>query len=157
MTDSKLKRFKWMLHLMGWFKIPLIGYLRPQLIALDEEQIELKIKLRRRSKNHLKSMYFGALAVGADVAAGLHVFYFCDELGVTPAFAFKGMKAEFIKRAESDTTFVCTEGQRIKEQVLKAIETGERQNHWVHVLAKDSSGDVVAKFDMEISVKLKQK
>lgn len=144
-----------MLRLMGIFKIPMIGYVKPRLIQITEHDVLVRIKLRRRTKNHLKSMYFGALAVGADVTAGLHAFYFCDELNVRPSFAFKGMKAEFIKRAETDVEFSCAEGQIIREQVLKAIQTNERQNHWVKVTAKDLNGDIVALFEMEISVKIK--
>ncbi len=144
-----------MLRLMGIFKIPMIGYVKPRLIQMTDRDVLVRIKLRRRTKNHLKSMYFGALAVGADVTAGLHAFYFCDELNVRPSFAFKGMKAEFIKRAETDVEFSCTEGQVIREQVLKAIQTNERQNHWVKVTAKDLNGEIVALFEMEISVKIK--
>lgn len=144
-----------MLRLMGIVKIPMIGYVKPRLIRITNHDVLVRIKLRRRTKNHLKSMYFGALAVGADVTAGLPAFYFCDELNVRPSFAFKGMKAEFIKRAETDVEFSCTEGQIIREQVLKAIQTNERQNHWVKVTAKDLNGDIVALFEMEISVKIK--
>ncbi|MNR24374.1 hypothetical protein D3C85_1414480 [compost metagenome] len=133
----------------------MIGYVKPRLIQITDHDVLVRIKLRRRTKNHLKSMYFGALAVGADVTAGLHAFYFCDELNVRPSFAFKGMKAEFIKRAETDVEFSCAEGQIIREQVLKAIQTNERQNHWVKVTAKDLNGDIVALFEMEISVKIK--
>lgn len=155
MSNPNLKKYAWMLRLMGIFKIPMIGYVRPRLLGIDENNVLVRIRLRRRTKNHLKSMYFGALAVGADVTAGLHAFYFCDELNVRPSFAFKGMKAEFIKRAETDVEFSCTEGQVIREQVLKAIQTNERQNHWVKVTAKDLNGDIVALFEMEISVKIK--
>lgn len=144
-----------MLRLMGIFKIPMIGYVKPRLIQMTDHDVVVRIKLRRRTRNHLKSMYFGALAVGADVTAGLHAFYFCDELNVRPSFAFKGMKAEFIKRAETDVEFSCTEGQIIREQVLKAIQTNERQNHWVKVTAKNLNGEIVALFEMEISVKIK--
>ncbi|WP_300665637.1 DUF4442 domain-containing protein [Fluviicola sp.] len=155
MSTSNLKKYGMMLRLMGIFKIPMIGYVKPRLIQMTDRDVLVRIKLRRRTKNHLKSMYFGALAVGADVTAGLHAFYFCDELNVRPSFAFKGMKAEFIKRAETDVEFSCTEGQVIREQVLKAIQTNERQNHWVKVTAKDLNGEIVALFEMEISVKIK--
>ncbi|GAM75988.1 hypothetical protein JCM19241_286 [Vibrio ishigakensis] len=37
---------------------------------IDEARVEVKIPLRRRTKNHLNSMYMGALVVGADVAGG---------------------------------------------------------------------------------------
>lgn len=155
MSGSNLKKYAWMLRLMGIFKIPLIGYVKPRLLQITDDEVLVRIRLRRRTKNHLKSMYFGALAVGADVTAGLHAFYFCDELKVRPSFAFKGMKAEFIKRAETDVEFICTEGAAIREQVLRAIETKERQNHWVKVTATDLSGEVVALFEMEISIKVK--
>ncbi|MNJ86269.1 hypothetical protein D3C87_37600 [compost metagenome] len=155
MNNPNLKKYGWMLRLMGIFKIPMIGYVRPRLLKIDDNDVLVRIKLRRRTKNHLKSMYFGALAVGADVTAGLHAFYFCDELNVRPSFAFKGMKAEFIKRAETDVEFSCTEGQVIREQVVKAMQTGDRQNHWVKVTAKDLNGEIVALFEMEISVKIK--
>lgn len=155
MSNPNLKKYTMMLRLMGIFKIPMIGYVAPRLMQIDDENVIVRIKLRRRTKNHLKSMYFGALAVGADVTAGLHAFYFCDELNVRPSFAFKGMKAEFLKRAETDVEFICDEGAIIREQVLKAIQTNERQNHWVKVTAKDLNGEIVALFEMEISVKIK--
>jgi len=155
MRNQNLKKYGMMLRLMGIFKIPMIGFVRPRLLEINEDEVSVKIKLRRRTRNHLRSMYFGVLAVGADVAAGLHAFYFCDELNVRPSFAFKGMKAEFVKRAETDVVFTCSEGALVREQVLKAIQTNERQNHWVKVTAKDLNGDVVALFEMEISVKIK--
>lgn len=155
MSNPNLKKYGMMLRLMGIFKIPMIGYVRPRLIEINDTEVVVKIRLRRRTKNHLKSMYFGVLAVGADVTAGLHAFYFCDELNVRPSFAFKAMKSEFIKRAETDVIFTCNEGAAVREQVLKAIQTNERQNHWVKVIAKDLNGDVVALFEMEISVKIK--
>jgi len=155
MSNPSLKKYAMMLRLMGIFRIPMIGYVSPRLVQIDDEHVIVRIRLRRRTKNHLKSMYFGALAVGADVTAGLHAFYFCDELNVRPSFAFKGMKAEFLKRAETDVEFSCDEGAIIREQVLKAIQTNERQNHWVKVTAKDLNGEVVALFEMEISVKIK--
>lgn len=155
MSNPNLKKYGMMLRLMGIFKIPMIGYVRPRLVEINDTDVVVKIRLRRRTKNHLKSMYFGVLAVGADVTAGLHAFYFCDELNVRPSFAFKAMKSEFIKRAETDVLFTCNEGAAVREQVLKAIQTNERQNHWVKVTAKDLNGDVVALFEMEISVKIK--
>ena len=155
MSNPNLKKYGLMLRLMGIFKIPMIGYVRPRLVELNDQDVVVRIRLRRRTKNHLKSMYFGVLAVGADVTAGLHAFYFCDELNVRPSFAFKAMKSEFVKRAETDVIFTCNEGAVVREQVLKAIQTNERQNHWVKVTAKDLNGDVVALFEMEISVKIK--
>src|SRR5690554_4067606 len=116
-----LKKMRHLLWLMGVFKIPMIAYVKPRLLHLDEESAKVRIKLRRRTKNHLKSMYFGSLAVGADVAAGLHAFYFAETSGVKVSFAFKAMKAEFLKRATSDVYFNSDEGQKVKKVFDEAM------------------------------------
>ena len=64
---------------MGKLKIPVIGYVAPKLLELDDNTVKVKIRLRRRTKNHLNSMYFGVLAVGADLAAGAHAFYYAKK------------------------------------------------------------------------------
>jgi acyl-coenzyme A thioesterase PaaI-like protein len=152
MTIGKMR---WMIFLLGLLKIPLIGYLRPKLILLNDESAHVRIRFRRRSKNHLNSMYFGALAVGADVAGGIHAFYFAGKWNKKVSFAFKSMQAEFLKRAESDTVFECNAGREIERIVLESFQTQERINHKVRVDAKNTAGELVAVFDMEISVKVK--
>jgi acyl-coenzyme A thioesterase PaaI-like protein len=154
-AKKTITQWRWMLRVMGWWYIPLLGYVRPKLEQIDEQQAVISIRLRRRTKNHLKSMYFGALAVGADVAAGLHAFYFSEELGVKPSFVFKSMKGTFHKRAMGTVWFTSSDGQTVKETVLKAKETGERQHALVTVEARTADGESVATFEMEISIKLK--
>lgn len=148
-----MRRLLW---LMGLVKIPMIAYVRPRLEHLDEKSARVKIKLRRRTRNHLKSMYFGSLAVGADVAAGLHAFYFAEGSGLKVSFAFKAVKAEFIQRATTHVLFESNDGHLVQEAIEEAKNTGERVNKWVKVEAKNSLSEIVAIFDMEISVKIKQ-
>lgn len=146
---------KWMLFLLGFAKIPIIGFIKPRLIVLDDEKAAVKIRLRRRSKNHLNSMYFGALAVGADVAAGLHAFYFAEKMGKKVSFAFKGMNAEFLMRAESDIEFISEDGAKVSDAMNRSLESGERINEPIMVLAKNTKNEVVATFEMIVSVKVK--
>lgn len=153
-TPVTIGKMRWMLFLLGTMKIPLIGYLRPKLLALDDESVRVRIRLRRRSRNHLRSMYFGALAVGADVAGGIHAFYYSMKHRKKVSFAFKSMKAEFLKRAESDVIFECREGLEIGRSVLESLEKQERINRTVKVDAWNTEGEKVAVFEMEISVKV---
>jgi acyl-coenzyme A thioesterase PaaI-like protein len=151
---NKLKKFKWMLFLLGRLKIPMIAYVSPKLIALDDEFVELKIRLRRRTKNHLGSMYFGALAVGADLAAGIHVFYYSEKCAKKVSVAFKSVQGDFIKRPESDVLFRCTEGKKVERAILSSIELGQRINQEVNVLAFNEKNEVVARFSLTVSVKV---
>jgi acyl-coenzyme A thioesterase PaaI-like protein len=118
--EFSIKKMQWLLFLMGLFKIPLIGYVGPKLIEINDETVKVKIRLRRRTKNHLNSMYFGALAVGADIAGGIHVFYYSEIMGEKISFSFKGMKADFLKRAETDVTFESNQGA-LSKQVKELI------------------------------------
>lgn len=153
--EVPLKKMKWMLFLLGFAKIPIIGFVKPKLITLNDEEASVKIRLRRRSKNHLKSMYFGALAVGADVAAGLHAFYFAEKMGKKVSFAFKGMNAEFLMRAESDITFISEDGAKVSHAMNRSLELGERINEPISVLAKNTKNEIVATFEMIVSVRVK--
>ncbi len=153
--EISLRKMKWMLFLLGFAKIPIIGFIKPRLIVLDDEKAAVKIRLRRRSKNHLNSMYFGALAVGADVAAGLHAFYFAEKMGKKVSFAFKGMNAEFLMRAESDIEFISEDGAKVSDAMNRSLESGERINEPIMVLAKNTKNEVVATFEMIVSVKVK--
>lgn len=148
---AKMRRLLW---LMGWIKIPMIAFVRPKLLTINENELQLKIKLRRRTKNHLKSMYFGALAVGADIAAGLHAYYFAEMSGKKISFAFKSMNVQFLKRATSDVTFYCQQGELIASAMSSAISSQERINQMVNVYACNEEGEEIATFEMEISVKV---
>jgi len=153
--EVSLSKMNWLLFLLSRFKIPMIGYVRPRLLVLTDTEVEVRIRLKRRTKNHLNSMYFGALAIGADVAAGIHTFYFSEKLGMKVSFAFKGMNAEFLKRAESDITFKCNQGELIHQAILKSDSEKIRINEMVLVEAIDENSEIVAKFDMIVSVKVK--
>lgn len=150
-----IRTMRWKLFLMGFFKIPLIGYVKPKLLLIDDEKIQVQIKLRRRTKNHLNSMYFGALSVGADIAGGIHVFYFAEHTKHKVSFSFKSMKADFLKRAESHVIFQSMDGQLVKEAIEKSKISGERVNQAITVIAIDRNEEIVANFEMTVSVKVK--
>ena len=146
---------RWQIFLLGKFKIPMIGFTKPQLLCLNDETAKIKVKLKRRTKNHLNSMYFGALAVGADVAGGVHAFYFAEKYNQKISFAFKGMNAEFLMRAESDCIFYCKDGKKVEAAILKSKEIGERINETTFVEVFNQENEKVALFEMIVSVKCK--
>ena len=152
--EVSLGKMRWLLFLLGFVRIPMIAYVRPKLLSIDENSVRVRIRLRRKTKNHLNSMYFGALAVGADIAGGIQVFYFSKAMDQKVSFAFKGMNAQFLKRAESDISFESTEGQKIKAAMEQSLSEGSRINDSIMVEAKNSSGELVATFEMIISVRV---
>ncbi|MDI1352926.1 MAG: hypothetical protein PSV35_09225 [bacterium] len=152
-----LTRFKFFLWYFGHFKVAMIGYLKPRIIKLTDSDIIICLPLRRRSRNHLNSMYFGALAVGADLAGGLHGFYHGDKAQCNLSLAFKSFQAQFVRRPESDVYFVCNEGEQVKEMIMESQKTGERKNKQLVIKAYTNyltTPEEVAHFVLELSLKV---
>jgi hypothetical protein len=135
----------------------MIGYLKPRLLTLSEQEIVILLPLRKRSRNHLNSMYFGALAVGADIAGGLHGFYHADRAKCKISLAFKSFQAQFLRRPESDVYFVCNEGETVKKMITESQTSGERINKPIHIKAYThyfNQPEEVAHFMLELSIKV---
>jgi acyl-coenzyme A thioesterase PaaI-like protein len=145
-----------MLRLFGFTKIPLLLYVRPSVVEISEKKVVVKIPLRRRTKNHLRSMYFGALAIGADCSGGLMAMRLIEESPHNIALVFKTLSAEFLKRAEGDVYFTCEEGDAIAELVNEAALSSERVESPIHVVATvpgKLGNEPVAKFTLILSIK----
>jgi len=153
---SLFNRFKFFLWYFSHFQVAMIGYVRPRLIHLTEKIIVIRVPLSRRTRNHLHSMYFGALAVGADLAGGFHGFYHADLAGCKVSLAFKSFQAQFLRRPEADVYFICEEGDLVKAMIAESQSTGERINKPIPIKAYTQYPDKreeVARFTLELSLK----
>ncbi len=149
-------RATWVIRYFGLSKVPLILYCRPSVIKLTEETTVIKIPFKRRNKNHLKSMYFGVLAVGADIAGGILAMGLIRKSGRNISLVFKDFKADFLKRPEGDTNFTCNDGQAVKNLIDEATKTGERVNMSLKITAtvpEISENEPVAEFVLTLSLK----
>jgi acyl-coenzyme A thioesterase PaaI-like protein len=147
------------LRLFGLTQIPLLWFIRPTVLKLDDQECVVKIPFIRRNKNHLKSIYFGVMCAAADCAGGLLAMKLIDESGYRIALSFKDFNAQFLRRAHGDCLFINSQGDQVKELVKKAIETGERVEMPVHVTATvpSESDEPVAEFTLTLSLKDKTK
>lgn len=145
------------LRAFGLFKIPLLFFCRPSVVAISDQEAIVKIPLRRRTKNHLGSMYFGVLAVGADCCGGLLAMYQIEQSGQKVSLQFKDFKADFLKRPMADVHFVCRQGAIVAQAVAETLKTGQRVNQSLEILATcpELSGDEpVARFELTLSLKV---
>lgn len=147
------------MRLFGWLKIPLLASVRPSVVELTDTRCVVRIPLRRWTRNHLGSMYFGALAIGADCAGGLLAMDQIKRSGKAVSLVFKTFQATFLKRPESDVYFICEEGAAIRDQVRRALASEERLTEPMHIQAAvklpDGTFEPVAEFTLELSLKRK--
>jgi len=152
----ELLRYTVLLRAFGFFQVPLIFAVRPTIVCLDENQCVIKIAFRRKIKNHLNSIYFGALAIAAECTGGVAVMKEIQDSGENISLVFKDFHADFLKRAESDTYFTCTDIAAIKLFVENVKNSDERKEMPFDVVATcpDKFGDEpVAKFRVTVSLK----
>jgi len=154
----RLEKIRQTLALRFWAfaKIRLISYVRPRVLDLTDERCEIVVPLSWRTRNHLRSMYFGALCIGADAAVALIALNASRKAGGRITVIFKDMRADFVKRAEDDVHFACDQGREILDLVEKAAASGERENLPVQVIAtvpRLLGSEPVARFTLTLSMK----
>lgn len=153
-----LRKANWFLKLFAWRYIPLIGFCSPKIIRMDDKTVEVTMPHKWRTKNHLGSIYFGALAIGADLAGAFLVFTKAKARGVNANFAFKDVEGKFLKRPESTVHFISHDGDVIDQMLDESIATGERINRPVSVMVtcpEKNGDDVMASFTLTLSIKAK--
>ena len=146
-----------LVRLLG-LRIPVLLFLGPRVEALDDVGCAVSIPLSYRAKNHLGSMYFGALCAGADLAAGLNAAALIYSKHRKVKLVFADVKAEFLKRADGDVLFRTRQGREVREAVERTEATGERVTIPIEVLAtvpKKYGDEPVARFTMGLSLKRK--
>lgn len=143
------------LRYFGFRKIPLLFYVRPSVVEKTPETVAIRIPLRRRTKNHHSSMYFAALAIGADCAVGLLAVELINRQPEKITFIFKDFNAQFYRRACADVVFRCDQGREIEALVKQAISCKERVEMPLDAIATvpSESDEPVARFRLTLSLK----
>ncbi|MDX1303578.1 DUF4442 domain-containing protein [Photobacterium sp.] len=155
--DRRVINANIMLKHFAKHQVQLIDYCTPEVLAIDDEQLSLKLPLNQKTRNHLGSMYFGALAIGADIAAGLMAMELASNSGLNVSLAFKSVQGDFHRRPEDDVIFHCHQGKDIREMLEMSNQTGERINKPITVTATCPTKDgaqPVATFILTLSLKI---
>ncbi|HWU43311.1 MAG TPA: hypothetical protein VN132_07735 [Bdellovibrio sp.] len=149
-------KFTAFLNLYGLAKIPLILFCSPRVLEMTNKKFVIKIPLSYRTKNHLNSLYFGALGIGAELSLVAPAVAAITESKQKIDFVFKDFQAQFLKRADGDTHFVCDE----IEAVLALIEEAktnparlERKMKGYALVPSKNATEPVMTYELTLSVR----
>lgn len=154
--DFKLLKYTFFMRAYGWLKIPLVFYIRPKVVEFSDTKFVLKVPLKRRNKNHLNSMYFGALAVGAELSVASAAVFAIAESKQRIDFVFKDFKADFKKRADGDVHFICEEIDTVKKLIRDSKGNPDRLESKMKgyaIVPKKSLTEPVMTYELTLSVK----
>jgi len=135
--------------------IPLLAFITPRVVALTDDRAEVRVRLDRRSRNHLGVMYFGALAMGAELSVALKALTAIHSSGKKIDFIFKDFQSDFLKRADGHVHFVCKDAAKIQDLINRAAASSDRISETFegYAYVPSAGEEPVMKYKLTLSVK----
>lgn len=115
---------------------------------------QVEIPFNWRTQNPFKSIYFAAQAGAAELSTGVLVNLAKAGRGRISMLVVD-FRAEYFKKANSKITFSCDDGLKIIDAMNRAIESDEGQVVEVLSTGRNVNGEVVSKFYISWSLKVK--
>lgn len=152
-------KLSFMIYLLTFFKIPIIAFMKPKVLELSDKRSVVQIRLKRRTKNHLGAMYFGALTVGAELTCALKAVELVFLKKKPINFVFKDFKADFLKRADGDVHFICEQTKDVENLINKALQSGDREEQLIRGKAYQVTNfnEPIMTFELTLSLKKRGK
>ena len=152
MSPLKMTMF---VNALSLFKIPLLAFVTPRILELSDERVVVKVRLDRRSRNHLGAMYFGALAMGAELSVATRALQAISDSKKKIDFIFKDFQCEFLKRADAHVHFVCADAAKIVKLIETAVNDPERHGEVFegYAFCPSRSEEPIMKYRLTLSVK----
>ena len=124
-----------------------------KIVHIDEEVCRVSTRLTFLTKNPFRSTYFAVLSMAAELSTGLYALLFTTGIQPSVAVIITGLNARFLKKATGTTIFTCREGEKLRQAVVQARETGEAAVTTVKSVGKNEVGETVAEFEFTWSFK----
>lgn len=144
---------------IGILKLPLLAFIGPSVVELTDNRSVVKVKLGWKTRNHLNVMYFGALAMGAELSIALKCITEIQKSGQKIDFIFKDFKCNFLKRADGHVHFVCDEADGVAALIQQATQSSERLEKTFrgHAIVPSKGTDDVMTYELTLSVRNRSK
>lgn len=157
--DLEVLKLTAMINGYSALQIPLLGFITPRVVALSDTRAEVRVRLDRRTRNHLNVMYFGALSMGAELSIALKAIQAISQSGKRIDFIFKDFSAQFLKRADGHVNFVCDEAAGVQELIGEACGSSERLERTFkgYAYVPEKSTEPVMTYSLTLSVKQRSK
>ena len=121
--------------------LPSLVFWNIKLKSLDDEKCVVTIPFSHWTKNPFRSIYFSALNGAAELSTGLLCQMYIQDYGEISMLLVE-FQGKYYKKATGITTFTCTDGQMIHENINK-LKSGESTTFVAHSIGSNQNHDVV--------------
>lgn len=142
--EQFLSPFKQKLFYLKSLPMGLISGIK--LIYLDETKSVSEVPFRWRNKNPFRSMYFAVLSMAAELSTAAPVMLALKDFDADVALIIVELKVDFVKKAQSKTTFTCTEYSRIHATLAQLKQAEDTAAITIKTTGRDISDEEVATF-----------
>ncbi|NPA42444.1 MAG: DUF4442 domain-containing protein [Chlorobi bacterium] len=113
----------------------------------------LSVRHRWINQNPFRSIYFGVLVMGGELATGIPLFREIYERNPDISMLVIAQEARFLKKARGIVVFEFTAYDRVKAAVDRARHSSEPVEVWLGSEARNREGEKVAEFRFLWSLK----
>jgi Domain of unknown function (DUF4442) len=155
-TNSKeLNALTWMIRLFCLLRIPLLAFCWPKIERIDSQVAEVSLPLNFLTRNHVRSMYFGALAMGAELSTAIRLLQRMKNEKLPLGFIFKDASFEFLKRAESHVVFHIEQVSAVDDLIKTALASEARVDKTISgwAYSRKNPNEILMKYSVTLSIK----
>lgn len=134
----------WKLRFYFISKLPTLWFWGVRVKDLSTSRTELTIPYSWWTQNPFRSIYFAAQCGAAELSTGLMAMLALQGRGKI-SMLITNVEAEFVKKANTVTTFICDEGEKLDQAVQEAVASGEGKTVRVCSIGKNTNGEIVSK------------
>jgi hypothetical protein len=138
-------------------KLPLAFFAGLKVVSHNEQTCITTMPYGWMTKNPFRSMYFAAQAMAAEFSTALPGVLAIEKSGENIAMIIVDLKAEFVKKASSKTTFTCHDGLKFIDGIKECVQSGESVQVEGLSEGRDADGELVSVFRVTWSFKVRKK
>lgn len=151
-------KFTALVNAYSLMKLPLLAFITPEFTEFSDQRCVVKVRLGYRTRNHLGSMYFGALAMGAELSIAATAIQAIQDSGQKIDFIFKDFEAQFLKRGDAAVLFICDQVAAVRELIEQAAHSPDRFEKKFEGFARTvESEEPIMKYKLTLSVRNRSK
>lgn len=135
-------------------QLPSIFFWGAKVKSINTHKCEIHLPYRWSTKNPFQSVYFAAQCGVGEISTGLMLLAMLRGRGKWSMLVID-FNAKFTKKAISDLTYSCEDGQKFNDAIEAAESTGEPQIIYAKSIGTMANGVVVGEMNITWSIKKK--
>ncbi|HET6996622.1 MAG TPA: thioesterase [Chitinophagaceae bacterium] len=137
-------------------RLPSAYFTGVRIKEADEDKCITTVPYKWFSKNPFRSTYFASLAMAAEMSTGTLALIHLYRRKPSVSMLLTKLEAGYFKKATSKTSFICNDGQLIRQAIEESVATGEPRTVRARSTGTNGNGEIIAEFFITWSFKARK-